>query len=202
MKDIATSKRSLPSLVSSRICHDLVNPLGAIGNGLELIQLSGQSDGPEFRLMSDSIESAAARLNFFRVAFGMPGADQRIASAQVRQILTSYYKDSRLQVAWLSEDNVLRAEARLAMLLVLCAETALPRGGNVDVRFGGARWVLTASGPRVAVDSDLWETVSGDAGLGEMTAGHVHFALAGEAAQMLGRPVVLDAGAEDFEISF
>lgn len=202
MKDVTVDRRCLPSLVSSRICHDLVNPLGALGNGLELIQLSGQPDGPEFRLMSDSIDSAAARLNFFRIAFGLSGAEQMIASSRASKVLASYYADSRLRVVWHPDGEVPRAEARLAMLLILCAESALPLGGEVDLRHGGVRWVLTAAGPRVTVEPELWDIVTRDGDAIDMTASQVHFALAAEAARALGRRVVLDAGAEDLEISF
>lgn len=53
------------ALIGSRICHDLISPIGAINNGLELIEMSAPSLGPEMALISDSVTSASARIRFF-----------------------------------------------------------------------------------------------------------------------------------------
>jgi histidine phosphotransferase ChpT len=60
----------LTSLIGSRICHDLISPLGAIGNGVELLAMSEVAKGPEMSLIAESVENANARIRFFRVAFG------------------------------------------------------------------------------------------------------------------------------------
>ena len=65
-----TLREDLTALVGSRICHDLISPLGAIGNGLELLQLSGLPQGPEWALIAESVENASARIRFFRIAYG------------------------------------------------------------------------------------------------------------------------------------
>ena len=62
----------LATLVASRLCHDLVSPVGAISNGLELIALAGTPGPEEMELIEQSCTSATARLNFFRVAFAFP----------------------------------------------------------------------------------------------------------------------------------
>jgi histidine phosphotransferase ChpT len=67
---MSLSPRDLTSLIGSRICHDLISPLGAIGNGVELLAMSGTAPGPEMDLISQSVENANARIRFFRVAFG------------------------------------------------------------------------------------------------------------------------------------
>ena len=203
MTESPLARRSLPSLVSSRICHDLVNPLGAIGNGLELIQMSGRPDGPEMALMSESIECAAARLNFFRLAFGLSGADQLLGAAEARSILKGYFAHSRMKVGWYPGGDVPRVEARLALLLVLCAESALPLGGQVDLHRTDSRWALSATGPRLAVDPGLWGHLTDSAtATPPMTAGHVQFALAADAARSLGRPIVVEAGADRLDLRF
>ena len=60
----------LNDLIGSRICHDLISPLGAIGNGVELLTMSGMTEVPEMTLISESVENANARIRFFRIAFG------------------------------------------------------------------------------------------------------------------------------------
>ncbi|MEO0403208.1 MAG: histidine phosphotransferase, partial [Pseudomonadota bacterium] len=61
---------NLAALIGSRICHDLISPIGAINNGLELLGMSDQRDGPEIDLISESVENASARIRFFRIAYG------------------------------------------------------------------------------------------------------------------------------------
>ena len=64
----------LSQLLGSRLCHDLVSPLGAIGNGVELLEMSPDFPGiaacPELQLIAESVSSARARIQIFRVAFG------------------------------------------------------------------------------------------------------------------------------------
>ena len=76
-------KTDLAALVGSRICHDLISPIGAIGNGVELMMMDRASASPELALIAESVASANARIRYFRVAFGTAGADQRIARSEV-----------------------------------------------------------------------------------------------------------------------
>ena len=78
----------LAAMLASRMCHDLVSPLGAIGNGLELLEMAGGGGGPEFALMADSVAAARARLRLFQLAFGRAGDDQRLPVAELRDVLT------------------------------------------------------------------------------------------------------------------
>jgi histidine phosphotransferase ChpT len=63
----------LAALIGSRICHDLISPIGAIGNGVELLLMEASGKGPELSLISESVAAANARIRFFRVAFGAAG---------------------------------------------------------------------------------------------------------------------------------
>jgi histidine phosphotransferase ChpT len=73
---MAQNDLDLAALVSSRICHDLISPIGAINNGLELLNMSGASPvGPEMQLICDNVKSASARIRFFRIAFGAASDD-------------------------------------------------------------------------------------------------------------------------------
>ncbi|MEO1362985.1 MAG: hypothetical protein AAFU86_04320 [Pseudomonadota bacterium] len=77
---------NLAALIGSRICHDLISPIGAINNGLELLNMAGASDGPEMELISESVENASARIRFFRMAYGA-ASDQPVGRAEVVSIL-------------------------------------------------------------------------------------------------------------------
>ena len=90
--------QDISALLGSRICHDLISPLGAISNGVELLEMSGAQMGPELQLISESVENANARIRFFRVAFGIASPDQTIGAPELRGILDDLGKGSRMRV--------------------------------------------------------------------------------------------------------
>ncbi|MDA9318266.1 hypothetical protein N9Q54_00305 [Octadecabacter sp.] len=91
---------NLTALLGSRICHDLINPLGAIGNGIELLGLAGVAEGEEMTLVSGSVENATAKLKFLRLAFGDAAADQVVARADLLSTLDAVACGGRLSYSW------------------------------------------------------------------------------------------------------
>jgi histidine phosphotransferase ChpT len=110
----------IASLISSRICHDLASPLGAITNGLELMELSGVASSPEFALLSDSVENASARINFFRFAFGPSGNGVLVGENEIRSTVDRYYGESRIKVIWAVQGDIPRPRVKLALLTLSC----------------------------------------------------------------------------------
>ena len=74
-----TDQTDLAALLGSRICHDLISPIGAIGNGVELLMMEGGTPSPELVLIAESVAAANARIRFFRLAFGVWRLWQRTA---------------------------------------------------------------------------------------------------------------------------
>lgn len=147
----------LADLVASRLCHDLVNPLGAIGNGVELLEMTGKADGPEVDLIRDAVRAAQARIRLFRLAFGGAAPGQITSLREARMVVDGYFHQSRISAVWTAEDDLPRQETKMALLMLLCAETALPMGGTVQVGPDHAgQWQLLAEGPRLQVDDGLW----------------------------------------------
>ena len=88
----------LNDLIGSRICHDLISPLGAISNGIELLTMSGAAGSPEMTLIGESIENANARIRFFRVAFGAAAPGSLLGNSEIRSIMADMYRGSRTSV--------------------------------------------------------------------------------------------------------
>ncbi|MEM9127616.1 MAG: histidine phosphotransferase, partial [Pseudomonadota bacterium] len=86
------SNLNLASLIGSRICHDLTSPIGAITNGLELLDMAGNAPAQEVELISDSVDSAGARIRFFRIAYGK-ATQQMIAHTDVMRLLSDLYDE-------------------------------------------------------------------------------------------------------------
>ena len=173
-------KPDLAALLGSRICHDLISPIGAIGNGIELIGLTSSGGGPEMALISESVSHANARIKFFRVAFGASGGDQRIGRGEVAGILAEMTRGGRVSVDWQSPVDLPRREVKLAFLLILCLETAMAHGGRIRVERGDSRWTLTGEAARLRVDPALWEVLSNPNASAEIGPAQVHFLLVPE----------------------
>jgi histidine phosphotransferase ChpT len=149
----------LAQLVGSRLCHDLVNPISAIANGLELLALSGAAPTPEIELIGDAVKDALARIRFFRIAFGAARPGETISARETREVLTGLYGAGRLEVKWQVADDLPRAEVKLGFLILNTAETAFPLGGTICISRGGRGWQLTGTGPKMSVGDPTWQAL-------------------------------------------
>lgn len=149
----------LATLVGSRICHDLISPIGAINNGLELIGMGNPSAGPEMVLIQDSVCNASARIRFFRMAFGAAG-EQVVGRAEIVSVLDDVYNGTRLTVAYGPLDGHQRSLVRLTFLALMCFETAMPYGGRIEIAFSGGRMVLTGHADKFRMEAPLWAMLS------------------------------------------
>ncbi len=165
------------SLLCSRLCHDLLSPIGALNNGIEL--LADEHD-PEMRarcldLLAESARASANKLKFFRLAFGAAGGfGDEVDTREARTAIDGLFGgDGRIQIGWMVEEATMSKSALKVLLnLVLIAGDALVRGGRLDVgaeRFpGGIDIVIRAEGTRVILDSDLKRVLDGEANENEI----------------------------------
>jgi len=125
------------ALLVSRVCHDLVSPVGAVVNGLEVLEdetdLAMRADA--LRLVAASAEQAAARLQFARIAFGAAGsAGAELDISEVARIMAGLLKGGKVELQWKPHAvNWPKDWAKLLMNVVLLGADCLPRGGRVVV---------------------------------------------------------------------
>ncbi|ARE39151.1 Signal transduction histidine kinase [Rhodovulum sp. P5] len=187
----------LTALVGSRICHDLISPIGAIGNGMELLAMStsaapGGAPTEELALITDSVERANARIRLFRLAFGAAPPEAEVAGREVCDILANYYGGGRLTVTADPPSGLPRMDAKIALLAVLCAETAFPRGGRIALTFQPGEVTLSAEGPKMTLEDRLWHPLTERRSpADELRAAEVQFALLPLAAIEAGRYIKL-----------
>ncbi|MEO6299503.1 MAG: histidine phosphotransferase family protein [Paracoccaceae bacterium] len=170
-------KPDLAALLGSRICHDLISPIGAISNGLELLMMDGSVSGPEVALISESVGNAGARIRFFRVAYGSVIGDQRLSRAEVRSVLSDMTRGGRLQIDWETAADLPRADVKVIFLLIQCLENAMPYGGRIYVAVSDGRWIITGQAPRLKIMPELWEVLVSAATATEFTPAQVQFPL-------------------------
>ena len=158
------------SLLCSRLCHDLLSPVGALNNGIEL--LSDEHD-PEMRarcleLLGESARASANKLKFFRLAFGAAGgfADE-VDTREARVAIEGLFGgEGRIQLGWMVDDPTMSKSAlKILLNLVLIAGDALVRGGRLDVgaekHDSGLDIVIRSEGPRIVLDPELKNVLIG-----------------------------------------
>ena len=170
------SNVNLAALIGSRICHDLISPIGAISNGLELLEMTKDASGPELALISDSVGHADARIRFFRIAYGA-ASDQPVAPGEVAGLLRDIEAGGRLSYSYLPQDGQTRHDLRLVFLGLQCFETAMPYGGSVRIDTQDGGWLLTGTADKMNLDAALWAGLSTGQHTTEITPALVQFAL-------------------------
>lgn len=181
----------IASLVGSRICHDLISPIGAISNGVELIGMTQGTDGAEMSLINDSVQNANARIRFFRVAYGSATPEQQISRKEILSILSDQARGGRLTYYWQIEEDIKRLEARAVFLLLQCFECALPRGGDIAISADGPVWSMVANGPQLRWEAAHWDSLNNTFAKVEHTAALVQFALVPQALREIRRKVAV-----------
>jgi len=154
------------SLLCSRLCHDLLSPVGALNNGLELLQ---DENDPEMRaqcmsLLADSARASADKLKFFRLAFGAAGGyGDTIDASEAKTALEGIVRgNARVAFGWLVDQPELpRGATRILLNLALIALDALVRGGRLDVGVEADEVVVRAEGPRLVIDAEIRQLLEG-----------------------------------------
>ena len=199
---MAQDPLSLAKLIASRICHDLISPVGAIANGMELVALAGADRTPEFELISDSVAGANARIKFYRIALGMSSAEQKLGRSEISKILSEFYKGTRLTCAWEVQDDCRRTEVQATFLALLCIASALPSGGQLTVERDSDTWNILAQGNLVRADQALWDSLTSGIAPDALEPADVQFVMLPECASTLERRVRFEIADNSLLISF
>ena len=160
------SPADLAALLCSRVCHDIISPVGAINNGLELLD-EGGADEDAMNLIRQSARNASARLQFARIAFGAAGsAGMLIDTGDAEAVAVSFLKNEKPELTWTGTRALLpKNKVKLLLNLILVANAAIPRGGKLAVKLEDVenqpRFTLSASGPMLRVPPKFLELHSG-----------------------------------------
>lgn len=138
MTAVSLDPLDLASLLCSRVCHDVVSPVGAIINGLEVLD---EEEDPEMRtfaldLIKKSAERASAKLQFCRLAFGAAGsAGASIDTGDAEQVVRGLLEEPKMKIEWhIPRQLMPKNQVKLMLNLCIIGAAAIPRGGVLDVR--------------------------------------------------------------------
>ncbi len=173
------SSLDLASLLCSRLCHDLLSPVGALSNGLELL---AEEKDPEMRkrcmeLLEQSARTSADKLKFFRLAFGAAGGfGENVSVEEPKALIEALVAgNARITLNWaLGTASLPKPAVKVLLNLSHIAIDALVRGGTLDigaeVRDGASEIVVRAAGPKIAFDPVIGRALDGKLGTGELTS--------------------------------
>ena len=173
-----TSSTDLAALLCSRLCHDMLSPVGALNNGLELL---ADEDDAEMRqrcleLLEQSARTSASKLKFFRLAYGAAGGfGESVPVEEPREVLQSLTAhDERLDFEWaVAEPSLPKPAVKILLNLASIGLEALVRGGTLAIgaerNAGATEIAIRASGPKVAFDPNVGRALSGELPDGELS---------------------------------
>lgn len=169
----------LASLLCSRLCHDLLSPVGAMTNGLELL---AEEKDPEMRkrcmeLLEQSARTSADKLKFFRLAFGAAGGfGSSVGIEEPKALMNSLVAgNDRITINWaLGVDALPKAAVKVLLNLAHIGIDALIRGGTLDIgvesRSGASEIVVRAAGARIAFDADVGRALDGSLPVADLSS--------------------------------
>ena len=139
--ELAPDALDLAALLCSRVCHDVISPVGAITNGLEVLE---DEEGEEMRtfaldLIKKSAKQASAKLQFARLAFGAAGsAGSEIDLGDAEQVARGMLEGDKVTLSWVGARRTMRKNfVKLLLNLLLVASSAVPRGGRIAIEISG-----------------------------------------------------------------
>lgn len=174
-----TTSLDLASMLCSRLCHDMLSPVGALSNGLELL---AEENDPEMRgriveLLEQSARTSADKLRFFRLAFGAAGGfGDMVPVQEARSLIEALVgNNGRIEARWaLAGDALPKPAIKTLLNLALIGIEALVRGGTLDIgaefREGESEIVIRAAGPRIAFDPLVGKALDGSLAPADVTS--------------------------------
>lgn len=175
MTDARLTDLDLAALLCSRVCHDIISPVGAIANGLELYddpEMDAATKETALDMVRSSAKTASAKLKFCRIAFGAAGsAGATIDMSEAGEIAKAFVGDEKVKLDWQApRENRPKQQVKLLLNMLLMAMAAIPRGGTVTVAVDGEEFSARAEGERAKVPEQIAQVVDGLADLATLDA--------------------------------
>jgi len=188
-------------LLASRLCHDLIGPVGAIGNGLELLaEESSRFAGETVTLVTRSAERTAAMLALFRAAFGAAGGQPGFGLGDAQRVIADALAGGKITLDWPEETEAgPLGAAKLVLVMLLVATETLPRGGRIAVRTSQDRdffATVTASGVGVRLTPELRAALDPTAAAASLSTRSIHAYFAAHLCRRQRATLRVDAAAD------
>jgi histidine phosphotransferase ChpT len=173
--DLQLSDLDLAALLCSRVCHDIISPVGAIANGLELMddpEVDAEMKKTALDMVRSSAKTATAKLKFCRIAFGASGsAGASIDMGEAGEVAKDFVGAEKTRLDWQApRENRPKAEVKLLLNMLLLAMAGIPRGGVVTVSVEGRTFNVRAQGERAKLPATQVEVLDGGGAIDTLDA--------------------------------
>lgn len=177
-------------LICSRLCHDLISPISAINNGIELINEVGEEARPDADLLiAESAHNASRRLRAFRYAYGLAGQD--VGIDEIRNVALAYFEGSKTRIDWPPISVELPAGTGKVVLNLLLLTPELVRGENqVSISASPKEIAITYKGNNAKMDEDMGAALSGAVLSDNLDPRTAHAVLTAAQAARIGAKII------------
>jgi histidine phosphotransferase ChpT len=200
--DQKLSDLDLAALLCSRVCHDIISPVGAIANGLELMddpEVDSDMKATALDMVRSSAKTATAKLKFCRIAFGASGsAGAHIDLSEAGETAKAFVGEEKVRLDWQApRENRPKSEVKLLLNMLMLALAGVPRGGVVTVSVDGRALHVKAQGERAKVPQAMADVLTGATALESLDARMVQPYYAKLLAQSAGLALSMGMDGDD-----
>lgn len=198
----------LAALLCSRVCHDVISPVGAITNGLEVLEDEADAEMQRYamELIQKSAAQASAKLQFARLAFGAAGsAGAALDLNDARAVAEGYVGHEKAEMEWDGPSAVMPKDlVKLLLNMILIAVAAIPRGGKVSVKISGdpeaPTFEIMSEGLNARVPTETGRFLNGKSDEDELDARAIQPFFTGLVARGCGMEIAAQMESENFSL--
>jgi len=187
-------------LLCSRICHDLVSPVAAISNGVELLGEMGP-DGLEdaLGLLGHSARQSSVRLQLFRLSYGAGGSEALVSGKMIYEAFLNFIESDKVKLEWdllndVPDEDLNPGFFKVLINIMIFARECLIRGGTITVRKDGLSMIVEAKGETVTIREGMAEALRQELDVAALTPKTVHAYVTGAYSRHFGCPIELTQG--------
>lgn len=187
-------------LLCSRICHDLVSPVAAISNGVELLgEMGADGLGDALGLLEHSGRQASVRLQAFRLCYGSGGSETLVSGKMIYEAFNNFIESDKVKLEWdlmndVPDEDLHPGFFKVLLNTMLFAREILIRGGIVAVKKSGHTMTVTATGETVTLREGMREALEGTLEVADLTPKTVHAYVTSAFSKNFGFPLTLTPG--------
>jgi len=179
-------------LMASKLCHDLVSPVSAINNGVELVQeIGGDVVEEAMKLIGDSAGHASRRLRLFRIAYGRAGSEENLPVKDVRQIAEQYLAGGKVNLTWpddqpIEEIALHKGALKVMLNMIILSEESLAYGGTVSLHAMAKGCRFEVAGRNAQLAPAIEAAFNGTANIEDLTPRSIQAYATGKFASHFG----------------
>lgn len=187
-------------ILISKICHDLVSPVGAVNNGIEFLSemgADGLKDG--LGLIEHSARQSSVRLQLFRMCYGAGGSDSKVTGKMVFETFSNFIDGTKCSMEWdlmndIPDEDVNAGFMKTLLNLMVFAQESLPKGGLLKITMDGNKMLISAKGEMIRPKEGSVDAMAGALSVEDLTPKAIHGFMTKAYADLFGFPVECHVG--------